>query len=68
MKMVLDKVLLVLAALVCVAVAWALIHFLGRWFFLALAVVVFVSLYANNTKLRAMLRERGVDLRRRRHS
>lgn len=68
MKVVLDKVLLVLAAIACAAVAWALIHFLGRWFFLGLAVVVFVSLYASNTRLRTMLRERGIDPRKRRHS
>ncbi|CAH2907991.1 MAG: hypothetical protein PPHEMADMSA_0042 [uncultured Paraburkholderia sp.] len=60
-----DKAALLLAAVACAGAAWGLIHYSGEWFYLLLFVLAFAGLYADNQRLRARLREMGVDPSRR---
>lgn len=63
MKWVLDKTALLLAAIACAGAAWGLIHYSGQWFYLLLFVVAFASLFADNQRLRARLKDLGEDPR-----
>ncbi|KRE88641.1 hypothetical protein ASG87_08660 [Frateuria sp. Soil773] len=60
-----DEALLLAAALVVSALAWAFWHYLGvEWATLVLLVIVLASLILDNRRLRRQLRERqGVDPR-----
>jgi uncharacterized membrane protein len=65
---IVDKVALLLAAIACAAIAWALIHYIGQWFPLLLFIVAFAGLYADNQRLRNRLRELGEEPSRRSRS
>uniref|UniRef100_A0A1I9YNX1 Uncharacterized protein n=1 Tax=Paraburkholderia sprentiae WSM5005 TaxID=754502 RepID=A0A1I9YNX1_9BURK len=65
MNWIIDKAAVLLAAMACAAIAWALIHYTGQRFPLLLLVLAFAGLYADNQRLRNRLRDLGEDPRRR---
>ncbi|MBC8723782.1 putative membrane protein [Paraburkholderia sp. RAU6.4a] len=65
MNWIVDKVALLLAAIACAAIAWALIRYSGQWFPLLLFILAFAGLYADNQRLRNRLRDLGEDSSRR---
>ncbi|MEX3810688.1 hypothetical protein AB3X96_10510 [Paraburkholderia sp. BR13439] len=63
MNWIVDKAALLLAAIACAAIAWALIHYSGQWF--ALLLFILAGLYADNQRLRNRLKDLGEDPSRR---
>ncbi len=53
-----DKLMLVIVAIVLAAIAWALLHYLGNWFFPLASLVVLALLVTQNQKLKKKLKER----------
>ncbi|VWC94384.1 hypothetical protein [Burkholderia contaminans] len=58
-----DGISLIAAAVVVAAVAWALLHYSGNWFFSVATLVALVALLADNRRLRKRLRDLGDDPR-----
>lgn len=58
-----DKLALVLAACACAAGAWALLHYSGQYLFPVITIVAVVCFYIDNRRLRALLKESGIDPR-----
>ncbi|MEX3969833.1 hypothetical protein [Paraburkholderia caribensis] len=58
-----DKVALVVVACACAAGAWALLHYSGEWIFPVVTIVAVVCFYVDNRRLRALLKENGIDPR-----
>ncbi|OXI84724.1 hypothetical protein CFB40_27345 [Burkholderia sp. AU31652] len=58
-----DGISLIAAAVVVAAVAWALLHYSGNWFFPVATLVALVALLADNRRLRKRLRDLGDDPR-----
>lgn len=63
MKWMTDKFALVVVAAACAAGAWAVLHFSGEWIFPAITVVAVLCFYLDNRRLRALLRQHGIDPR-----
>ncbi|NUY30315.1 hypothetical protein F0160_07255 [Paraburkholderia sp. JPY303] len=61
MNWIVDKAALLLAAIACAVLAWALIHYSGQWFPLLLFILAFAALFADNQRLRNRLRDLGED-------
>jgi hypothetical protein len=58
-----DKLSLIVVASVCAAGAWALLHSSGQALFPVIAMVALVCVYVDNRRLRALLKENGIDPR-----
>ncbi|NUY00579.1 hypothetical protein [Paraburkholderia youngii] len=65
MNWIVDKAALLLAAIACAALAWALIHYSGQWFVVLLFILAIAGLFADNQRLRNLLRDLGEDPSRR---
>ncbi|WP_269506940.1 hypothetical protein [Burkholderia sp. IMCC1007] len=65
MKWIADRFLLIVTALVVTAVGWTIISATGEWFPLLMMVTAFASLWIDNTRLRKLLEQNGIDPRRR---
>jgi membrane protease YdiL (CAAX protease family) len=59
-----DKIALLATAVVCAAGAWAILHYSGTWFFPVATVIGVLWLYRDNQRLRALLKEHGIDPKR----
>ncbi|MEX3895041.1 hypothetical protein [Paraburkholderia sp. BR10954] len=57
MNWIVDKAALLLAAIACAALAWALIHHSGQWFAVLLFILAIAGLFADNQRLRNLLRD-----------
>ncbi|KER68303.1 hypothetical protein HR51_27880 [Burkholderia cepacia] len=66
MSRIADRVALIAAAVVVAALAWAVLHYSGNWFFLAATIIAFAALLADNHRLKKRVRELGGDPRERR--
>ncbi|UXU90514.1 hypothetical protein [Burkholderia sp. S-53] len=64
MKWIADRALLIATALICAAVGWALISATGEWFTALMMLVAFATLWIDNTRLRKLLEQNGIDPRR----
>jgi hypothetical protein len=64
MKWALDKLALLLCSVVCAVMAWAAFRFGGQWVFSAMLAITLVGLFAENSRLKRVLREHGIDPRR----
>lgn len=60
-----DRIGLIAAAVVVAAMAWALLHDSGDWFFPVATLVALVALLADNQRLKKCLRDLGEDPRSR---
>ncbi|WP_336816895.1 hypothetical protein [Burkholderia gladioli] len=56
-----DKLMLIVAAIVLAAIAWALLHYSGNWFFPIASLVVLALLVTQNQKLKRKLKELNGD-------
>ncbi|WP_321878949.1 hypothetical protein [Burkholderia cepacia] len=65
MSRIADRIGLIAAAVVVAAVAWALLHYSGNWFFPVAALIALVALLADNQRLRKRLRDLGENPRSR---
>lgn len=65
MKWIMDRLLLFVTAAVCLIVSWIVIRLTGEWFPSILLVISFVALLAENTRLRKLLEQNGINPRRR---
>ncbi|WP_321958493.1 hypothetical protein [Burkholderia cenocepacia] len=65
MKWIADRLLLVVTALIVTAVGWAIISATGEWFSILMMVTAFAALWIDNTRLRRLLEQNGIDPRRR---
>ncbi|MBB5422862.1 putative membrane protein [Paraburkholderia sp. JPY158] len=61
MNWIVDKAALLLAAIACTVLAWALIHYSGQWFAVLLFILAIAGLFADNQRLRNRLRDLGED-------
>ncbi|MGF6382717.1 hypothetical protein OKW31_005695 [Paraburkholderia atlantica] len=61
MNWIVDKAALLLTAIACAAIAWALIRYNGQWFPLLLFILAIAGLFADNQRLRNRLRDLGED-------
>ena len=59
-----DKIALLATGVVCAAAAWAILHYSGKWFFPAATVIGVLLLYRDNQRLRTLLKEHGIDPKR----
>ncbi|WP_253206040.1 hypothetical protein [Burkholderia sola] len=60
-----DRLLLIVTALIVTAAGWAIISATGEWFPLLMTVTAFASLWIENSRLRKLLEQNGIDPRRR---
>ena len=67
MNWLLDRLLLIVTAVALGAAAWAFYRFTGEWAAPILLTVTFISLIADNFRLRKLLRDNGIDARSARH-
>ncbi|MEM5338456.1 hypothetical protein [Paraburkholderia azotifigens] len=58
-----DKITLIVVACVCAAGAWALLHYSGQYFFPVITIVAVACFYADNRRLRALLKKNGIGPR-----
>ncbi|AXK65997.1 hypothetical protein LGM65_18305 [Burkholderia anthina] len=65
MKWIADRLLLIGTALICFVVGWAIIAGTGEWFPILMMVSAFATLWMDNTRLRKLLEQNGIDPRRR---
>ncbi|HEF5872006.1 hypothetical protein DF141_34035 [Burkholderia cenocepacia] len=65
MKWIADRLLLIGTAIVCFAVAWAIIAGTGEWFPTVMMLIAFATLWGDNARLRKLLEQNGIDPRRR---
>ncbi|MGF6290704.1 putative membrane protein [Paraburkholderia youngii] len=65
MNWIVDKAALLLAAIACAALAWALFHYSGQWFAVLLFILAIAGLFADIQRLRNLLRDLGEDPSRR---
>ncbi|AWG27407.1 hypothetical protein [Burkholderia cenocepacia] len=64
MKWIADRLLLIVTALIVAAVGWAIISATGEWFPILIMVTAFATLWIDNTRLRKLLEQNGIDPRR----
>jgi len=62
-----DKILLLVVGVVGAAGSWVLLAYSGKWFFLVCTLIAFLSLFSENDRLRRLLREHGIDPKRKRY-
>lgn len=62
-----DRLLLIVTALIVTAVGWLIISATGEWFPTLMTVAAFATLWIDNTRLRKLLEQNGIDPRRRKH-
>jgi len=55
-----EPLLVVATALVLAAMAWAVIHFLGESYFSVASSLLIVAVFAENLRLRGLLRRNGI--------
>lgn len=65
MRWIGDKIALLAVSVVCAAAAWVILHYSGMWFFPAATVVGVLLLYRDNQRLRTLLKNHGIDPKRR---
>ncbi|MDR0244933.1 MAG: hypothetical protein LBJ65_25330 [Burkholderia sp.] len=65
MKWIADRLLLIVTALMVTAVGWLIISATGEWFPILMMATAFASLWIDNTRLRKLLEQNGIDPRRR---
>ena len=65
MKWIADRLLLIVTALIFTAVGWTIIIATGEWFPILMMLTAFASLWIDNTRLRKLLEQNGIDPRRR---
>ncbi|UOB58218.1 hypothetical protein MRS60_29030 [Burkholderia pyrrocinia] len=64
MKWIADRLLLIVTALIFTAVGWTIISATGEWFPILMMLTAFASLWIDNTRLRKLLEQNGIDPRR----
>ncbi|WP_175689060.1 hypothetical protein [Burkholderia anthina] len=64
MKWLVDRALLIVTGLVCFVAAWAIISATGEWFPTLMTVAAFATLWLDNSRLRKLLEQNGIDPRR----
>ncbi|WP_254601499.1 hypothetical protein [Burkholderia lata] len=60
-----DHLLLIVTALICTVAGWTIIAATGEWFPTLMMLIAFATLWGENTRLRKLLEQNGIDPKRR---